>query len=127
MSSVFIFKNLLGTLLLPPANGLLLLLVAALFRRRRWAFGLALIGGVLLFLQSLPIVASTLVASQLGWQHGHEILAADDPQQFAEHCQRLCDDPVLWQTLRQNALQRIKDEYSPRRMSVSMQTLLKSE
>ena len=63
MSSVFLFKNLLGTLLLPPTNGLLLLLVAALFRRRRWAFGLALIGGVLLFLQSLPIVASNLIAA----------------------------------------------------------------
>lgn len=62
MTSVFLFKNLLGTLLLPPTNGLLLLLVAALFRRRRWAFGLALIGGVLLFLQSLPIVASNLIA-----------------------------------------------------------------
>jgi len=63
MSSVFLFKNLLGTLLLPPTNGLLLLLVAALFRRRRWAFGLALIGGVLMFLQSLPIVANNLVAT----------------------------------------------------------------
>ena len=62
MSSVFLFKNLLGTLLLPPTNGLLLLLVAALFRRRRWAFGLALTGGILLFLQSLPIVASHLIA-----------------------------------------------------------------
>ena len=62
MSSVFLFKNLLGTLLLPPANGLLLLLVAGIFRRRRWAFGLALIGGALLFLQSLPIVAGNLIA-----------------------------------------------------------------
>jgi uncharacterized SAM-binding protein YcdF (DUF218 family) len=63
MSSVFLFKNLLGTLLLPPTNGLLLLLVAALFRRRRWAFGLALIGGTLLLLQSLPIVANNLIAT----------------------------------------------------------------
>lgn len=63
MSSVFLFKNLLGTLLLPPTNGLLLLLVAALFRRRRWAFGLALIGGTLLFLQSLPIVANNLIGT----------------------------------------------------------------
>ena len=31
----------LGTLLLPPANGLALLGVAGLLRRRRWAFGLA--------------------------------------------------------------------------------------
>lgn len=63
MSSAFLFKNLLGTLLLPPANGLLLLLIAALLRRRRWAFGVALFGGALLFLQSLPIVANNLVAT----------------------------------------------------------------
>ncbi|MGB4910788.1 MAG: YdcF family protein [Candidatus Dechloromonas phosphoritropha] len=62
MSSAFLFKSLLGTLLLPPANGLLLLLLAALFRRRRWAFGVALVGGTLLFLQSLPFVASSLIA-----------------------------------------------------------------
>lgn len=62
MSSVFLLKNLLGTLLLPPANGLLLLVVAALFRRRRWAFGVALVGGALLLLQSLPIVAGHLIA-----------------------------------------------------------------
>lgn len=63
MSFIFILKNMLGTLLLPPANGLLLLCGAAFFHRRRWAFGLALAGGVLLIAQSLPIVANTLVAT----------------------------------------------------------------
>lgn len=63
MSIAFILKNLFGTLLLPPANGLLLLGLAALFRRRRWAFGLGLAGGVLLLAQSLPPVANALMAS----------------------------------------------------------------
>lgn len=63
MSATWLLKNMLGTLLLPPANGLLLLLLAGIFRRRRWAFGLAVLGGGLLFIQSLPPVASALMAS----------------------------------------------------------------
>lgn len=63
MSFAFIFKTLLGTLLLPPANGLLLLCLAALFRRRRWALGLALAGGGLLLAQSLPPVATALITT----------------------------------------------------------------
>lgn len=59
---VFWFKNLLGALLLPPANGLLLLALAALFRRRRWAGGLGWAGGLLLLLQSLPLVSGALLA-----------------------------------------------------------------
>ena len=62
MSIAFLCKMLLGTLLLPPANGLLLLGLAALFRQRRWAFGLALAGGGLLVAQSLPLVAQALIA-----------------------------------------------------------------
>lgn len=63
MSIAFLLKNLLGTLLLPPANGLLLLGLAATFRKRRWAFGLAMMGGLLLFAQSLPLTASLLIAT----------------------------------------------------------------
>ena len=61
MSLAWLFKTLLGTLLLPPANGLALLGVAGVFRRRRWAFGLAVLATVLLVLQSLPLVADGLL------------------------------------------------------------------
>ena len=63
MSFAFLLKNLLGGLLLPPTNGLLLLGLAALFHRRRWALGLALVGGCLSLAQSLPPVASALIAT----------------------------------------------------------------
>ena len=46
MSLVWLFKTLLGTLLLPPANGLALLGLAGLCRRRRWAFGLAVLARI---------------------------------------------------------------------------------
>lgn len=63
MSLAWALKNLIATLLLPPANGLLLLCLAGFFRRRRWAFGLAILAGALLIGQSLPPVADLLIAS----------------------------------------------------------------
>lgn len=63
MQDVLIFKVLLGSLLLPPGNGLLLLLLAAIFRRGRWGIRFAVLGGVLLLLQSLPLVSGALMTS----------------------------------------------------------------
>lgn len=62
MSTSLLLKYLLGTLLLPPANGLLLLGLAGLCRRRRWAFGLAVFATLLLLAQSLPLVAHLLLS-----------------------------------------------------------------
>lgn len=63
MTSAWFLKNLIATLLLPPANGLLLLGLAGLFRKRRWAFGLAVLAGGMLLLQSLPLVSDALIDS----------------------------------------------------------------
>ncbi len=63
MDALWFLKDVLVILLLPPANGLLLICAAGLFRRRRWAFGLAALGTALLVLQSLPPVADALMAS----------------------------------------------------------------
>ncbi len=63
MTTALFLKGLLGTLLLPPANGLLLLVLAALFHRRRGAFVVALVGGGLLLAQSLPPVAGWLMST----------------------------------------------------------------
>lgn len=63
MTVAWAIKSLLAALLLPPGNGLALLGLAALYRRRRWAFGLALFGGLLLLLQSLPLVGSALMGT----------------------------------------------------------------
>lgn len=62
MSTALFLKNLLGSLLLPPANGLLLLVLAGLLRRRRGAFGLALAGTLLVLAPSLPPVSQALIA-----------------------------------------------------------------
>lgn len=63
MNAVSAVKDLLVILLLPPGNGLLLLCLAGLYRRRRWAFGLAACATALLVLQSLPLVSGALMAS----------------------------------------------------------------
>lgn len=63
MPTAWFLKNLIATFLLPPGNGLLLLALALFFRKRRWGFVLALLGGLLLGVQSLPPVASWLSAS----------------------------------------------------------------
>ena len=62
-TTAWFFKSLLVALLMPPGNGLLLLGLAGLFRRRRWAFGMAAAGALLLLLQSLPLVSGALMAS----------------------------------------------------------------
>lgn len=63
MSFAWILKLLISTLLLPPGNGLALLGVAGIFRRRRWAFGLAVAATALTLAQCLPAVAGLLIAS----------------------------------------------------------------
>jgi len=63
MSFAWFLKTLLSSLLLPPGNGLALLVLAAFRRRKRWAFGMALCGGLLLLLQSLPLVGAALMGT----------------------------------------------------------------
>jgi uncharacterized SAM-binding protein YcdF (DUF218 family) len=79
MSVTSILKDLVVAFFLPPGNGLLLLCVAGLFRRRRWAFGMAAFGTALLILQSLPPVSGALMAS-LERGAGHVLLDAEGAQ-----------------------------------------------
>ncbi len=79
MSVAWLLKNLVSILLLPPANGLLLLCISGLYRRRRWALGVAALGTLLLFLQSLPPVAGWLMES-LESRAGPVVQAADGAQ-----------------------------------------------
>jgi glycosyltransferase involved in cell wall biosynthesis len=62
----------------------------------------------------LPAVATSLVANQLGWKIGNDILAADvnDPKMFAEMCIRLYKDKETWIKVRESSLKRIMKECS---------------
>jgi GT2 family glycosyltransferase/glycosyltransferase involved in cell wall biosynthesis len=72
----------------------------------------------------LPVVATPLLADQLGWRHGCEFLVADDPKSFALACFRLYLDEDVWATLRTNALKRIKRDCSPSEFSARILSVL---
>ena len=60
----------------------------------------------------LPVVATELLGRQLDWQDGRELLTAPaiDPAAFATQVVRLYRDPMLWQALREAALDRLRRE-----------------
>jgi len=60
----------------------------------------------------LPIVATDLLAAQLGWAEGAELLTApvDDAKAFARQIAHLYRDETLWRQLRAHALARLQAE-----------------
>lgn len=60
----------------------------------------------------LPSVASTLLAGQLGWADGAELLAVPvgDAEAFARAVLSVYRDAALWATLREGALRRVERE-----------------
>ena len=61
----------------------------------------------------IPVVATPLLAEQLGWRDGEELLVAGDAPEFAAQCARLYRDETLWTRLRMNAIDRIREDCSP--------------
>jgi glycosyltransferase involved in cell wall biosynthesis len=61
----------------------------------------------------LPIVCSDLLAEQLGWHDGSELLAAPDSAGFAAATARVYSDEALWNALRAAALKRVVTEFNP--------------
>lgn len=60
----------------------------------------------------VPIITTQLIANQLGWQSNIDLIAADVPDHFADACIRLYSDPELWESIRSNAINRVKTECS---------------
>jgi O-antigen biosynthesis protein len=63
--------------------------------------------------RGLPVVATEVLRGELDWRADAEILAAaaDDPAAFAAHILALYRDEALWQSVREGALRRLRDEY----------------
>lgn len=72
----------------------------------------------------LPIVTTSLIASQLGWKHEQELLVADDTATFSEQCIRLYNDPELWNTIRSNALKRVEKDCSREQFTKTLKAIL---
>lgn len=61
----------------------------------------------------LPTVATSLLARQLGWRDGAELLVADSAEAFARACLRLHAEPEAWMTIRAGALARVARDCDP--------------
>jgi GT2 family glycosyltransferase len=62
--------------------------------------------------RGVPVVASTLVARQLGWEPDVELLAGDSAEDFAAAIATLCRDRGLWMRVRDAALARVQRDHN---------------
>ena len=65
----------------------------------------------------VPVVTTSLLASQLGWRSGESLLTADTAKDFATAVASLYRNEILWNNLRDSALSRIKSDCDPTRFS----------
>jgi GT2 family glycosyltransferase len=61
----------------------------------------------------VPVVATPLLAQQLDWRDGRELLVGGSPHDFAAACARAWSDPDSWRQLRENALARVAEDCDP--------------
>jgi glycosyltransferase involved in cell wall biosynthesis len=73
----------------------------------------------------LPIVCTSLIASQVDWEDDIDLLVADEPTTFAEQCVKLYTQPQLWEKIRNNALRRVKLECSEDSFTSQLKDILK--
>jgi glycosyltransferase involved in cell wall biosynthesis len=73
----------------------------------------------------LPVVTTSVMGRQLGWEHGVHVLMADAPEAFAESCVELYRSAELWQRLRGQALERVAADCSPARFALELDRILK--
>ncbi len=73
----------------------------------------------------IPMVVTTLIATQLGWQDGQDLLVADDPADFAAACARLYQDAALWERLRAAALARARLDCAPERFAARLHEIVR--
>jgi glycosyltransferase involved in cell wall biosynthesis len=62
--------------------------------------------------RGLPVIATSLLAAQLGWSD-QEMAIADDPADFAERCIEVYTTPGKWAALRAAAYKRVLAECAP--------------
>lgn len=60
----------------------------------------------------VPTVTTNLIAMQMQWSNGYEILAADQPLEFSQLVYQLYTDQALWERIRSNMASRMRRECS---------------
>jgi GT2 family glycosyltransferase len=74
----------------------------------------------------VPVVTTDIIAAQLGWTAGVDVLASSDPAGFAKLCIELHDDPGLWARVRRSALERVSAECAPESYTRTVREILAS-
>jgi GT2 family glycosyltransferase len=74
--------------------------------------------------RGLPFVCTPLLARQVGWRDGHELLAGADAAAFADAVVRLYRDRALWQRLREGALRRVAADCAPQTFAASLRRVI---
>ncbi len=77
----------------------------------------------------LPVVATSLLARQLGWHGGVELADGGDgeSERFADRTAQVYTDGELWHSLRENALERIRREHSQEALARALEKALAPE
>lgn len=75
--------------------------------------------------RGVPVVATPLVARQLEWNDGSELLVAETPVEFASAVARLCADRALWTRTRDVARARVERDHNPKRFSAAIADALR--
>jgi O-antigen biosynthesis protein len=75
--------------------------------------------------RGVPVVATPLLAAQLGWGDRDLFLVGTDAQDFASKCVELYRNEELWTTLRRNALERVQVECSVEAFQTRLKHILK--
>lgn len=74
----------------------------------------------------LPVVATPLLAEQLGWRHDVDLMVGRDAEEIAAQCVRVHEDGALWRQLRERALERIATDCSPERFFAAVRSAVGS-
>lgn len=76
----------------------------------------------------LPIVSTDILAKQVGWQDGEELMTApiDDAEIFVQKIHQLYTEENVWINLRKKALLKIEDECSPVLFKKKLDSILQS-
>jgi GT2 family glycosyltransferase len=74
--------------------------------------------------RGVPVVATPLLATQLGWEHGDPFLVGNDADSFAQMCIELHENLELWEKLRKAGVERIQKECSIETFDASVKDCL---
>lgn len=74
----------------------------------------------------IPMVTTGLIADQLRWQPGRDLLVGNDAASFAAGCIRLCRDAELWSSVRNAALDRCVEDCDPGMFRATVASVLAS-